>query len=443
MIIENNNFFHAPTGLTLSSPFRIRLGGESSFIIGPYNTFDKGNISILTSATGSLKNEIKCNSFESFTSSGIKSEHNNGALQILRNTFANPTGVEINVTGSINPLQGNSQISSANCFDNPVNAILASQNNTTEFQYFVFDLDDSPQFCEKPTNNLSDGGTNNYKLRNSIGKFEDCENGTPLPAYTESDLTNIRQMTTALRDIWLNDPQNLQKLEQYQHSAAMQDIILRALARQALELNDYNYAEYLLLGENTNLWRRAVVGLRTQRGNIASAQSLLNSMPIENQDDIWFKDIMAINFQIEQSPNPIAYQLSSQQEILLQTIANTPASIMKGYACALLSFCKGYTCDEAAGNDGLSSTHEIYDPNLVQISPNPTSGEIKVVCPGYIDELINLDFFDITGRLVVSQKVINTGSFNYYSDALENGLYILRLSNKNKVIYTDKVIVIR
>ncbi len=440
------NQFLNPPNTPISSPFRIRIAGESSFRIESDNFFQQGNISILASSTGSIINGIHCNIFESFTNSGIKTEHNNKNLEIFGNDFLNLSGTEINVSGSIAPLQGTGGESAGNCFANPAGAIFANPNNTVPFRYYIHDLN-NPVFCEKPTNNLSDGGTNNYLLQNANMELDDCDPQATPEDFTESDLNIARQLTATQKALWLADPQNLQKFEAYWLAEREQDLILRTLVWQALGADSLDYAEYLLLGENNNQWRRAVVGIRTQRGNYVGAQSLLNSMTIENQDDLWFKDIMAVNFALEQSASPLIYQLSSQQEALLQTIANTPESIMRGYACALLSFCKGYTCDEGSSDgfpEGLSGNNEPdAKGEQVRVYPNPTTGEFSLDCPVHLGEELTLDILDLSGRNVLRRQFVNSGTYSIPNGALNGGIYLLRLYQNQQTFHTSKIVVLR
>lgn len=315
----------------------VRIAGESSFKIIE-NFFDDHLFSVHTISAGNISNKIHCNYFESFIQKGVNVVNNNSKLTIRGNQFLNPSGIEIGILGSGGQLgiiagsQGSPAKEAGNCFDNPISAINAPQSSAAFFTYYVHNLNNNPVPCKKATNNLFDGGVNNYNLSPSAQPttFADCEELQFTPPIGETDLGIARQNTAVKKAVFLANPQSQQASWEYFEAEKWQEYVLQTLVKSAYESGNLVYAEYLLLGENTNTARRWVVGMRTQRGDIAGAQNLLNSMADENQDDVWFKDIMAINFAIALSASPVQYQLTAQQETILHTIADTHHSLMQG-----------------------------------------------------------------------------------------------------------------
>ncbi len=442
--ITENDFFEGRSFIS----YGVRIIGESAFNIGHDNTFDDKYSPTLLSSTGSLFNTVRCNTYKN-SILGVSAAFNNRNLEILGNGFQD-ISVEVRLTGNasqkgeIGPQQGNPSEAAGNCFENPVNAIVAPSSSSVPFTYYVYNLNNNPVFCEKPTGNLSDGGTNNYKLDNSDSETDDCSSPESPREVTENDLFLARDTTAVKKAAWLSDLQNAQKKSAYLAAAKEQDFLLRTLVSEAFDTDDLDGAETLLLGENTNTHRRGVVGLRTMRGNIAGAQALLDSMPIENQDDLWFRQIMAVNFAIEQSSVP--YELTAAEEDSLMLIANTPHSIMRGYACALLSLCKGYTCED------MLDSLEIEERNRpilsaaakeqVMVYPNPTAGSFTVECPALQGEMLTLDLLTVSGSRVKSLRFVNTGKFLLEYPELQEGIYLLRLYNSNQLLHTAKVVVL-
>ncbi len=443
-------------GLTQAS-MGVRIAGESRFDVIKYNLFNDHLFSVLSSSTGNLFNNIGCNYFEDFTQTGVNVANTNSNLKILGNQFTNPSGQEIRVSGtgqlgSISEAQGSSGKSAGNCFQNPISAIAALPNSAAFFRYYVHNLLENTVFCEKPTNNLSDGGTNNYANSEATLRFlpSDCNELAPYPQVNETTLYSARQTTAIKKAALLANPQSVQAFEEYHLAVQWQEFVLSTLVKGAYESGNLVHAEYLLLGENTNTARRWVVGMRTQRGNISGAQALLNSMVNENQDDSWFKEIMAINFAIAQSVSAVNYQLTAQQEVTLQNIANTSHSLMQGYACALLSFCKGYTCTDEGLLQELGFSIQEHEqqkkttPEIgIRVYPNPNTGQWTLECPMLKGETLWVDLLNLSGKKVISRQFVNTGSIFVKEEGLPEGIYFLRLYHNGVSLYTTKLIVTR
>jgi hypothetical protein len=108
---------------------------------------------------------------------------------------------------------------------------------------------------------------NNYELQDAIQPrtFEDCEEQQATPPIGESALVIARQNTAVKKALWLANPQNEQASWEYFEAVKWQEYVLQTLVKSAYEAGNLVYAEYLLLGENTNTARRWVVGMRAQQ----------------------------------------------------------------------------------------------------------------------------------------------------------------------------------
>ncbi|MBP6811503.1 MAG: hypothetical protein KA138_08280, partial [Saprospiraceae bacterium] len=226
ILIKNCRFKKKPT----SGLRGIRIGGDAKYTIGAGNEFNNKFYAIQVYATGSLLNSIDCNFFGELeaVTFGVTAAGKNDGLEITGNDFLEQTSIEINVTpnSSIHETQGKLTEDVDNCFFNPLSAIRAT-NLAAPFLYYVFDLTGNPVFCEKPTNNLSDGGVNNYKLVNSSTERPPCDYSRP--GVTPSDLIPARQNTYAKKAIWQADTQNEQKRLDYLTAKDWQAYVLRTL----------------------------------------------------------------------------------------------------------------------------------------------------------------------------------------------------------------------
>lgn len=208
--ITDNDFFD---GYSLS--YGIRIIGESSFNIRDGNTFDDEFFSTYVNATGNFFNQILCNTYTTHSPVGVFSVFNNSNLEILGNDFKGSGGTEIRVSGNdsqsgiIGLQQGDGNMAAGNCFINPVKAITTT-GTTVPFSYFVHNLQ-NPEYCEKPTNNQYDGGSNNYYLEDADNEMVDCGSGEPPRDVTEGDLFNAREITAIKKSAWEADPTDEQK----------------------------------------------------------------------------------------------------------------------------------------------------------------------------------------------------------------------------------------
>ncbi|RLD17466.1 MAG: hypothetical protein DRI69_12205, partial [Bacteroidetes bacterium] len=341
-----NNLFVSDGSFAIR--FGIRMFGESLFSIRK-NIFQEKYFSIQLSATGSLGNSVSCNTLDNI-SFGVQANFNNERLVILGNTFLSSGIRQIYVNGNqselgvINSLQGEIETAAGNCFTSTNSYVIqANQNSTELFNYYVKDLGGFPEPCERPNGSLTDSGPNNYVLKNSENEY-DCNDEGILSGMTETDLDSARFKAFAKKTIHEADPRDFNKKYDYLLARDYQEKVLRAVVQETYENNDLDKVEELLLEENSKVYDRAVIGLRTRRLNIAGAQSLLDNMTIESQDDIWFKDIMAINFSVIDERSSI-YSPTTQEDSILHVIASTEHSIMQGYACALLYLTTGFSCD--------------------------------------------------------------------------------------------------
>jgi len=469
--IVNNDF----VGSTSSHILGIRLNGESSFHIFN-NRFSKiNNISLVS--TGNRNNEIKCNDFltGAYASTihgsylnGVQAQFKNTGLTIIGNDFepASVSGIEIKVYGTVPPpsstgvsgeiafLQGNSTKSAGNCFSNPVSAIQAVSASTEKFQYYVYGFPSSPIYCEQPTNNASDGGTNNYKLfsgsqflREKEGEKEsDCvEGGKGEKEGKEEEFFAAKILVEEKHAAFEANPEDDNLKEDYYSALLQKDNLLKSLLQWAADEGDYTKIEELLLAENTNEALRQVIGMRTRQRNFEGALELLNSMSINEQDDQWYKDIVLVNFNMLHAAT--MYELTPEEEEKMLLIASTPQSIMQGYACAILSICKSYTCDiNLEGEESFEGEERSISNGItaqVKIFPNPTSGAVNIDCSNSLGETLRLELMDMSGRALKYLEYVNTGSVSFNFGNLPEGMYYIRLSNNSNIIGNEKLTIKR
>lgn len=136
-------------------------------------------------------------------------------------------------------------------------------------------------------------------------------------------------------------------------------------------------------------------------------------------------------------PGPISYTWSTAPTgsvvFLPNAVAANPTINISGIAV--------YTITLRAGNaSGLSITTQTIDvqncvgineakfSNLTDISPNPTTGNLKINLPTNGD--YNVVVVDVLGSIIVNEKIINGNSTNLNLTGKSKGVYFITISNK-------------
>ncbi len=444
------------TLLTGATPINmgIRILGESGFDILSNQVFGK-IFGVLGAATGPYGNRIQCNTF-SGNKVGARILYDNEKLKVFDNRFVN-IGGEIQYVvldgialptgplGRIAPVQGEINSAAGNCFSNPVNAVVAPLNRTAQFDYYVPELS-HPAFepCLLPTNNQSDGGVNNYKIRRVYAGVTDCSNTPESSVVSGTDLADIRNIRAQYTAALITDPGNDSLTLLLQEAVLQQERILRALLAEAWESENYVQMTNLLQGEHTPQALRSLAGVRAASGDITGAQQILDTMSTATQDDIWFRHIMEVNLAAAQAG--AAFTLSNTHELQLQAIADAEYSPMRGYACALLSWLKGYTCENT-----LPEEYAVPEERTVpaeeargRLFPNPNDGSFRIELPRDVAvQRPLLQIFDQNGRLVLEKTYHAREKITVQNADLPNGVYWVRLYDEHTSLFSGKFIVIR
>ncbi|MCH7535500.1 MAG: T9SS type A sorting domain-containing protein, partial [Bacteroidetes bacterium] len=88
----------------------------------------------------------------------------------------------------------------------------------------------------------------------------------------------------------------------------------------------------------------------------------------------------------------------------------------------------------------LVSTNEIELNNVLSVYPNPVNNELSINFQGVFKEAINVNVYDLTGKLVYN-TIMNNNHILVNTENLTNGIYQVQLSND--VHFLSKKIVIQ
>jgi hypothetical protein len=409
--------------------------------------------SIFLRDSGLKSNRISCNTFTGVRVGAILSG-NNELTDAIDNDFFSMTqeaiASEINVRrptpvspkGKIRPFQGGPNNPVDNCFD--VTAGTDIKASTVEAEHFTYYYREDVEAgsCYIPV-----VGNNNYTaVETPDGVVEICFYNRPTetpgePPYTREDLTALRsQATSALAD-WQTNPGNDSKGVHYYNLLEAKAFVLDWLLTDYISQANYTEAENLLLEENTKQARQEVLGLKVLHQDWTGFANVLNTYPIENQDDDWFVQVQNINLQRLTATSP--FVLSAQQESFLYQVALS-FSPARGYARGLLALLKDERLDdpdpEEEGEPKNTTLVGENSPQTYNIYPNPAQDEIIIKYPSDASNAI-LTIYDQYGRLVIMTRLEASDMKTISAKDLHNGLYFLAVSNASSILFRSKLAV--
>jgi hypothetical protein len=97
-----------------------------------------------------------------------------------------------------------------------------------------------------------------------------------------------------------------------------------------------------------------------------------------------------------------------------------------------------------SSNLRMAYPHNVQSTSANHIYPNPTTGQISIAADLSEGENGTLTIFDLTGRQVASWQM--TGGQSVYTfdvSSLPSGTYIYQVSTADKMIITDRLIIIK
>lgn len=89
-------------------------------------------------------------------------------------------------------------------------------------------------------------------------------------------------------------------------------------------------------------------------------------------------------------------------------------------------------CPEDNGSHQKSSTKEIANSSGLHVYPNPSNGKLYVSNIKSQDKVILVEITDVTGKMVVRQKVQNVKGVIELNVDLNNGVYLIKVKNEDK-----------
>jgi len=427
--IENNHI--------IASNYGIFVEGNSAYRISENTLEEHFQYAMVHLENGSNNNIIICNEIDS-DYEGVYFYGNNIGTQFLSNDFGVP-GDDIIITGSSSSpgrLNWQGGLNSANnCFSNsPFDEINSNSTFTDPFVYFI--PTQTENNCKVPTNNLSDGGTNNYYNIQSGDEQNSCNLFSIPNQASLSDLENIKVEILNQKNFLKGDESigdtDLLKLKKLELE---KEFIIRSIIDGYLETSDFNSIYNIYSNEPEPQYQLLAFGAGLKIKTKNEILSLLDSLDFVDQE---FKGIQEIN--IDRIYSLQEFILSENDKEFLFNIANG-YSKNRGYARALLFILEG----EVFHGDILGANNQnIVIPNNevntgfnedlnneVLIYPNPSliNGQLTITSKSKIS---NISVYSIDGKLIIKKDLINDFSISF--NLPKKGLYFINIEDiENKV----------
>jgi Subtilase family/Secretion system C-terminal sorting domain/Right handed beta helix region len=435
LTISSNTFIGGNFGVWLEGPTRYTVNS---------NIFSSVRTGVVAKSTGTFNyqqlNKIGCNRFGQCRQ-GILFDGENREVGFVSNVFdglqEDVIVQEGNETGAINENQGAFFDPAGNCFSSGTILDIKTIGNTVQFNYFHRG---KQQTCDETPNN-----SGNYTAYLTNGEINNCERGQ-VPPGGKDDLIAKRLAVEELRVMLLEQPADSALAEQLRVAQNEQEEILKYLVDEAIELGDFLEAETLLLGENSAAAKYAVYGIRFKTGNFGGAQAMLNELPNESLDEIWFKSVQEINLmRVNYGPD---FQLSPDQEQTLLDIALSESAV-RGYAQGLLTFLTGRRFVRGFDNQERHESAERPEENkattqlpFFTVMPNPADDQLVINLTNYKEnEALTVVITDFLGQIIFNSKLVNQPSLSLSVGGWPIGSYFVTVRSSQQSAQQQKVII--
>ena len=189
-----------------------------------------------------------------------------------------------------------------------------------------------------------------------------------------------------------------------------------------------------------------LLGLKLKEGDYIGAQNILNTLPVNTINEQNLVDIQQINLQ--RLSTGISFNLSEAEELQLQNIAESELS-SRTYARSLLFLLKGQRfpldLDFGETNKSLNIGNDTKKGKTspFMLFPNPANESVKINYPVYEDNTkLLLEVIDLNGKVLKSIHLDNNGEYFLNTANLDEGIFVVQISNGKQIRYQNKLVLI-
>lgn len=434
--IINNDLFDA-------SANGIIMEGYSYYNI-ENNRFRNIPLAVVSDASGDDHNLIRCNQFDNHEN-GILFKDINEQTQFLDNCF--PSNINIGVvleTGAIiRSEQGDHSRVANNCLQSTEDIFVTSP--FSKFEYFsrqqpeAIYCDPRDVNCETPTNNLSDGGFNQYFLNKIKVKTQtNCLNNEDdrlIPITSISEARSTVYLATALLEL---DPTNNDLKKEVRQAEYKLNRILKFTIQNLISVNAYQEALQKLIPEQSEFELRLAIGLNILVQNFNLAEELLERIQDVNENLFTFKKSQAFNIKRLKEKWNFNFDNNNKQELNILAATNSPD---RSYAKSLLAIQTGESQASlyfpAALPAGARNKNELsQENNYLKLYPNPTCEILQVDYSNF--NAGRYTIYNVFGTKFKSDKLDPSGKLIVNLAKYVDGIYLFCLQDQNGKLIENK-----
>lgn len=425
--IINNDLFNATgNGIIIEGSCHYRIEN---------NRFRNIPLAVVSDASGDDHNLIKCNQFDKHEN-GILFRDINFQTQFLDNCFPEniDIGVVVNPGASIRSEQGDNSRVANNCLQSKVDIYVPSPFSV--FDYFsrqqpgALYCDPHDIYCETPSDNLSDGGFNNYYLHKiKVNTSINCSDNKEEQIVPTLSITEARSKIYFVSSLLNLDPQNTTLQNEFQLATNNLNSLIKDTISTLLESNLYQEAILLLNPEQSEFELRLTIGLYLMIQNFEQAEELLRNILASNEKLTTFKNVQLTNIKRLREkwnfkPNDIDFQ-----NLKHMADSKSPDRI---YAKALLALETGksqagiYSPSSIPLNERNNKT-SLNEQNQLELFPNPVSGILNVKYNNKLIKASRFEIYNLLGKKIKTGNLDNSGILKLNFEKFPNGIYIFSL----------------
>ncbi len=450
----------------------VQIRGEGRFTVAN-NSFDSNNRGLEVMGSGSMFNQIQCNTFVDNEVVDNVLAGVNTNTRFLENDYNSPEVLAKNIAFFATlPNMGSASLSAANCFNDDAGASpdIASLNSNN-FTYFYkntnacdeqepnslsnvsrFEADQIRNDCADgigPFNFIDPGNGNGNGGQVDLDNFDAdlvCKSCVldKIELYRNQIIANGGENPfTRVESVSTPSPALLNKEQQFEQWINFALFI-------ASKQKDYDFAENILAPLNEWKWKTRYYGLSLEKKDLTEAANRLAALPNTNSNQAAFKNTQEINLKyLTTKAQGTENEITEEDLDNLRDIGSSykPSS---GYARTLLFILTGEelttaipelekyieiaAAKEKEGGQILKTSAD----QTIRVFPNPARDYIQVESES--EAIMRIILTDIYGKSTIL-KVGNYKSTRIETIGISGGIYLVQLQLENGKLVTQKIVI--
>ena len=201
----------------------------------------------------------------------------------------------------------------------------------------------------------------------------------------------------------------------------------------------------LLEGSNSRYALRKLTNYHVAQGNWEKAIELLENLPLTTAEDNHFRQLNELLLNVSKDGRSFVDITDAEEELLLEMAYGETESAYRARNYLYMAKGREFPLKLPALGKSIHTAGSQALPDAEHkkgFYPNPTSGitNFEYELPKNTNGLLNV--YDIQGRLVLSQSLKGTGTFEWNATSETEGVYIYTYTIDGKIILQDKLLIV-